>query len=326
MATRTRAFWVGAFVLVGVCIGVAALVYLGSSDWLRRKNLYVTYFETTVQGLNVDSEVKFRGVAAGRVKQIGIAADGRLVEVTLEMLPEMKITPDLRVRLALAGITGMKYLELDTPLPEMADRHPDLTFKPPHPVIPSVPGGIQQVEESLRALYARLMALDIEGVMRSSKEFLDIGIRATSGVDSLLRSGQLTAWTVSLDRVGRRADSLLAAFDVERYNRLLDSTLTRLDEGSLRFERVMTRLDRETEGLQIAGRVDSLLDATQQTVDGSRELLRRTQYSSTQVMTGVQASLLELSTTLDRINSLVLSLESYPSGVLYTAPPKEEKK
>jgi hypothetical protein len=88
---------------------------------------------------------------------------------------------------------------------------------------------------------------------------------------------------------------------------------------------VMTRLDQETEGMHIRGRVDSLLLAAEETVVGSRDLVRRTQYSSTQLMTGAQGTLLELSSALDRLNSLLLSLESYPSNILYTAPPKEEK-
>lgn len=325
MASRTRAFWVGAFVLTGMLLAVMTLVFLGSADWLRRKNLYVTYFDTSVQGLNIDSEVKYRGVSVGRVKGTRIAPDGKLVEVTLDMQPEMRITPDLRVGLTLAGITGMKYLELNSAPPELADRHPDVSFRPPYPMIPSVPSGTQQVEESLRALYARLVALDIEGVLASSKNFMDAGLRATSGLDSLLRSGELTGWARSLTNVGRRADSLLAAFDATRYDLLLDSTLTRLEVGSLRFERVMTRLDTETEGMHLGGRVDSLLLAAQSTVDGSRDLVRRTRYSSTQLITGAQTTLLELNAALDRMNSLLLSLESYPSNILYTAPPKEEK-
>ena len=278
-----------------------------------------------MQGLNIDSEVKYRGVSVGRVKGTRIAPDGKLVEVTIDMQHQMPITPDLRLGLTLAGITGMKYLELNVASPELADRHPALSFRPPHRVIPSVPSGTQQVEESLRALYARLMALDIEGVMNSSKEFMSAGFRATSTLDSLMRSGELTGWARSLTSVGRRADSLLAAFDAAHYDLLLDSTLTRLDDASLRFQRVMTRLDRETEGMHLRGRVDSLLFAAQGTVEGSRDLVRRTQYSSTQLMTGAQATLLELNAALDRMNSLLLSLESYPSDILYTAPPKEEK-
>jgi hypothetical protein len=77
--------------------------------------------------------------------------------------------------------------------------------------------------------------------------------------------------------------------------------------------------------MHVRGRVDSLLLAAQATVDGSRDLVRRTQYSSTQLMTGAQTTLSEMNAALDRMNSLLLSLESYPSNILYTAPPKEDK-
>ena len=64
MAGNNKAFRVGLFVMVGLVLAIIALVWLGISDWFREKKTYVTYFDVSVQGLNVDSQVKFRGVQA----------------------------------------------------------------------------------------------------------------------------------------------------------------------------------------------------------------------------------------------------------------------
>ena len=50
--------------------------------YFQKGSVYVTYFDESVQGLQVDSIVKFRGVDIGTVRKIGVAPDQRLVEVS----------------------------------------------------------------------------------------------------------------------------------------------------------------------------------------------------------------------------------------------------
>jgi ABC-type transporter Mla subunit MlaD len=94
----------------GLVLVVAVLIYLGATNWMKAKVIYLTYFDTTVQGLNLDAPVKFRGVQVGRVKKIAVAPDGNLVEVMMELDPVIAVTDSLRAKLELTGITGMRYI------------------------------------------------------------------------------------------------------------------------------------------------------------------------------------------------------------------------
>lgn len=77
-------FVVGFFVTVGTLAAVSMILWLGASKYLRKGVKYVTYFDESVQGLQVDSAVKYRGVEIGSVEKIRVAPDDRLIEVVIK--------------------------------------------------------------------------------------------------------------------------------------------------------------------------------------------------------------------------------------------------
>jgi len=68
MPRKTSKFMVGLFVTVGVFIGLVAIIWLGASNYFEKGLMYVTYFDESVQGLQADSAVKYRGVEVSRGK------------------------------------------------------------------------------------------------------------------------------------------------------------------------------------------------------------------------------------------------------------------
>ena len=66
MASARVNFSVGLFMTAGLGLATLAVIWLGMTSFLRKGELYVTYFDESVQGLNVDSPVKYRGVPVGR--------------------------------------------------------------------------------------------------------------------------------------------------------------------------------------------------------------------------------------------------------------------
>jgi len=85
MARKTSKFMIGLFVTFGVLIGMVAVVWLGASKYFEKGKTYVTFFDESVQGLQVDSAVKYRGVEVGRVEAIRVAPDNRLIEVVIKV-------------------------------------------------------------------------------------------------------------------------------------------------------------------------------------------------------------------------------------------------
>jgi len=165
MSTKTNAWKLGLFVVAGTALVFGALVWLGASQFERVEIPMVTFFDESVEGLDVGAEVKFRGVAIGSVPEIRIAPDQSQVEVHIaiyqdvlhnlgfkndEELLENWGTPgvmpqDIRFQIAAAGITGRKFLGAERVDPEQYPP-PDLPFDVPWNYVPSRPSTLKSLE------------------------------------------------------------------------------------------------------------------------------------------------------------------------------------
>lgn len=85
MTTSNSKFLIGLFVMIGLLILSAAIIWVGASRVLMKGSLYSVYFDESVQGLQVDSAIKYRGVEIGTVQKIGVAPDHRLIEVIMKI-------------------------------------------------------------------------------------------------------------------------------------------------------------------------------------------------------------------------------------------------
>lgn len=65
---------IGLFVVTALSLLVAGIVILGAGHLFRRTQVAETYIEESIQGLDVGSPVKLRGVPIGNVSEIGFVA------------------------------------------------------------------------------------------------------------------------------------------------------------------------------------------------------------------------------------------------------------
>src|SRR3954469_21039526 len=70
MSAQANFFKLGLFVIAGTVALVLLLLVLGSGRWFQSKVVVETYFNESVQGLDVGSKVKCRGVNVGEVTRI----------------------------------------------------------------------------------------------------------------------------------------------------------------------------------------------------------------------------------------------------------------
>src|SRR3954451_5176188 len=85
MAAPTNHYKLGLFVLLGLGAAVVAALLLGVASTRKDTVNYHSYFNESVQGLDLGSPVKFRGVSIGHVSAIEIAPDHRMVDVVREL-------------------------------------------------------------------------------------------------------------------------------------------------------------------------------------------------------------------------------------------------
>jgi ABC-type transporter Mla subunit MlaD len=176
MATTASNNWkLGLFVVVGLVVMLGALFWLGARRFQRTSFPAVSYFDESVQGLDVGSPVKFRGVTVGNVSDITIAPDHRHVQVTSDIYVdalqrlglgdraprpgEQFMNPLLRTQLVSAGITGVRFLQTDFFHP---GRYPEpvLPFAPPWNYIPSAPSTLKSVGDTATEVLNRLPELE----------------------------------------------------------------------------------------------------------------------------------------------------------------------
>ncbi|MCP4374225.1 MAG: MCE family protein, partial [Deltaproteobacteria bacterium] len=113
MISLKTKFAVGLFVIIGLLISFVSILWLGMSHYFEKGQYYVAFFDESVQGLDKDSPVKYRGVSIGRVKSISAAPDHTLIQVILKMETEFKPAKELIAQLKSVGITGIMFIELD---------------------------------------------------------------------------------------------------------------------------------------------------------------------------------------------------------------------
>lgn len=164
MAVATNRWKLGLFVIVGFSVAFAALVLFGAHSFSKKTVEFVSFFDESVQGLEVGSPVKFRGVTVGRVSAIDIAENLRHVQVTSELSVEqvgrlnlgtrgkgsggILMHPDMRVQLAQAGITGVKFILIDF-FDSKSNPVVPLPFKPPPNYIPTAASTMKNLEDSV---------------------------------------------------------------------------------------------------------------------------------------------------------------------------------
>ena len=175
MIQKSLYFKIGVFILLGILLLILAIIGFGAGKLFRKEIMFETYFDGSVQGLDIGSPVKYRGVKIGEVKDIlvvsqeyrknddfNIDASYVMIKMILygdsfpflktdglvEKINKLVDENGLRVKFAYLGITGLAYLEIDFVAPE--DNIPlDISWKPKYIYIPSVPNTMQLVADSI---------------------------------------------------------------------------------------------------------------------------------------------------------------------------------
>jgi phospholipid/cholesterol/gamma-HCH transport system substrate-binding protein len=164
MASRASKFLIGLFVIVGTLIAVIIIIWVGAADFFISGSTYVTYFDESVQGLQADSAVKYRGVEVGKVKSINVAPDYRLIEVVMKVDLTEDLQSHTETQLRTAGITGIVFIELDQVKPGEKSSSPTIGFKTKYPVIPSRRSDISRFLADTNEIMKKIKAVDFSGL------------------------------------------------------------------------------------------------------------------------------------------------------------------
>jgi phospholipid/cholesterol/gamma-HCH transport system substrate-binding protein len=71
---------VGAFVFGGILLAVITAIVIGGGSFFQKPIIVETVFDESVQGIDVGSPVKLRGVKIGTVSYIGLVGDNYILD------------------------------------------------------------------------------------------------------------------------------------------------------------------------------------------------------------------------------------------------------
>ena len=341
MSAKASYFRLGIFIIVASAIFVAIVLALGAGNVFKRTITIETYFDESVQGLDVGSAVKYRGVQIGRVTGIGFTSTRYqgdtpmknrrqyvLVEAELDpaligaregdadYLREM-IAAGLRARLAPVGITGTAYLEIDFVDPK-ANPPLTITWTPEHVYIPSAPSTYNQIISGAQKFLATLDNADIEGAINS------IAVLARTANDKL---GELPVGALAYDANAalKELRTLLARLDRTVASPEVTQGLKDLGAASARLREVLANPAWATAPAQAADAFAKVqeLAANPQLQDAIVRLdriLARLDTLTAGADSDFSAALYNLRRVSENLRDLTETVKRYPGSVLAEPP------
>ncbi len=112
MENKSHALAAGIFTIVFGIAAAVAIWWLGQSEALTTTYLLET--RGNVSGLNVEAQVRYRGIRAGKVESISTdEADPRIILVRISVDDRFKLTKSSTAELGYQGVTGLAYVQIE---------------------------------------------------------------------------------------------------------------------------------------------------------------------------------------------------------------------
>ena len=303
MARKVSSRALGIFVTAGALLGVSAVIWVGASKYFEKGARFATYFDESVQGLQRDSAVKYRGVDVGRVEEIRVAPDNRLIEVVMKIRLRDDVEKDTVASLKVAGITGIVFVELDRRDPDEPDLSPRLAFASEYPIIPSKPSQIRQIFSGIDEILEKIRQVDLEGISKSVT-------RSAKAAEDLLSGPRTQKVVANLESISANLDLTAARVEKITAEGRLEGIAGEARAALAEARSLIAETRDEIKALRLAETAEKANRAVDHLARTSRTTARDVQVMSD--------NLRRASETLER---LLERLESNPSDLLFGSSP-----
>lgn len=310
MASLRTKLSVGIFVVFGIIISFISIIWLGLSHYLEQGQYYVAYFDESVQGLDKDSPVKYRGVSVGRVDSINVAPDATLIQTVLLIEHGLKPGEDLVAQLKSVGITGIMFVELDRKKEGDPDLSPRINFPSKYPIISTKPSDIRQFMTGINDILNQLKSLDLATISANVNAALDEITRAVAEIQMADLSASvkhsLAVWDSALTSVKNAAASINNLSNNAK--RTVASLTSLVDRNEENLSNAIAELNRS---MQKAGTL----------FDEGTDLVKHTDDGIKRVLLHLLVTLQTLDTASQNLNRTIELIADQPSQLIFGRPP-----
>jgi paraquat-inducible protein B len=198
MSKKASPTVIGVFTLIGIIIAGAGIVLFGAGKYFKSTHNVLLYFDKSVYGLQVGSDVRFGGVRIGRVQSINVLVDRKenrkIIPVVVELGDkelslisteegggidlstlegvEKAVSQGLRAGLKQQSLlTGLLYVEFDIVPGEPGFVYPSPGGHP-YPVVPTIGTEFDELISGIADGLKKFNALDLDGVMIDLRQVL----------------------------------------------------------------------------------------------------------------------------------------------------------
>ncbi len=248
--------------------------------------------DDSLEGLSTGADVQFQGLRVGRVTELAVSLtddgqgntvprqlvtmlisprrmglpDGSTAEDALALLTE-EVGDGLRARVASAGFLGTTLMVELVDVPDAAPATIDVDADP-NPLIPSVPGDLDDFTASAQGLVNRIGNLPIEELLTSARDTLD-GITAlatsqdTRAIPGALREA-IEGGSVALADISTITGDLRQAESGQTLARMLDeasAAFTAVSEAAVGVPEMVEQIDTAAAAVEEFGFAEISLQA-----------------------------------------------------------------
>ena len=307
MSARSSKFLIGLFIITGALICAAIIIWVGAAGVFTKGSLYVTYFDESVQGLQVDSAIKYRGVEIGKVQSIKVAPDYRLIEVVMKISLEGDLQKQTVAALTSAGITGIVFVELDRIKPGELSGSPEITFKLGYPVIPSRRSEMSRFLADTDIIMQNVKRIDFKGISDQLKN-------TTQAIDSFIEGKHVNNIVTHLESTSINLDQAIARINHTvgegKVDRAVNETMGILSDA----RKLIAQAKNEIDALNL-----------QKKADRTDVLLEDINKKAKVITNELQDTSEHLRVTSENLQRLSESLTKNPSELIFSKPAPPRK-
>ncbi|MCK5542663.1 MAG: MCE family protein [Desulfobacterales bacterium] len=323
MNDNSKFFKIGVFVITATFILITGLIIFGAGKLFDKKFYCETYFNGSVQGLNIGSSVKYKGMEIGSVESIESAAskygqDSQYIFVLFSINDnaffnkskkgiEELVKNGLRVKLTLQGLTGGAYIETDYIETDKIQDIP-ISWNPKNPYIPSATSTIKRLTESISKIVEGVESINIQGLANDlavllktldtkinnmdTEQILDSTLTIVQNASKIVANAEkpLSQFLSDLEQAGK--DVKIASKDTKTMIRNLDNSLSGVSPAVQQFDKACTQIN---------------------------EIVYFRKHDLEIIFNNLKV----MSANLEQLSE---NLKTYPGSIIYSAPPEKQSK
>jgi phospholipid/cholesterol/gamma-HCH transport system substrate-binding protein/paraquat-inducible protein B len=321
------------------------VVALGVGTIFQKKILVETYIDESVQGLDIGSAVKFRGVPVGKVESISLTSaeyptKRRYVLVRIGLTTRIfqaplsdagspsfmtEVEKGLRVRLASQGVTGAAYIEADYQDPA---RNPplEIDWQPRYPYVPSTLSRITQLSESVEKILRSVENVDVGRLVSGLEKSLLTITKVAEGANFEKLGAQANVFLTEVRDTNRQLKELIGSNEVKsafRDGAAAAKTAREVIESAEKpLKQLLADLPQATDSVnRLIKRVDSMSADLPETSAQLRQSLRRLNRLLASQQQEIHTTIDNIRAISENVKELTEESKRYPSQAVFGAPP-----